>query len=289
VPFPPGGNIDATARIVATALSQTLGQPVVVDNKPGASGMIGSEFVARSPADGYTMLLGSTGALAPTKALSPAMKLDPAKDFAAATPLARAPLVLVITASLPVTNVKELIAYAKSRPGQVSAASPGTGTLAHLSAILFEFSSDTKLLHVPYKGSAPAVTDLIGGQVNISFDQLASTLPQIKAGKLRAIGVATAQRSAVVPDIPTLQEQGVGSFEASTTAALLLPAGTPPDVLEKINSAWREAQKSPKVREQFLALGSDVLVGSGAEFVKVIAAELAKWAKVVKDADVKAP
>jgi tripartite-type tricarboxylate transporter receptor subunit TctC len=289
VPFPPGGNIDATARIVAQALSQPLGQPVIVENKAGASGQIGSEFVARSAPDGYTILLGSTGALAPTKALNPAMKLNPARDFEAATPIARAPMVLVVNPQLPVKNVKELIAHAKAKPGQMAAASPGTGTLAHLTAILFETNIDTKLLHVPYKGSAPAVTDLIGGQVQLSFDQLASTLPNIKAGKLRAIGVATAQRSSVVPDIPTLQEQGLSGFEASTTTALLLPAGTPRDVMEKINAAWREAQKSPTMREQFQALGSDVLVGSGADFDKVMASETAKWTKVVKDADVKLP
>jgi tripartite-type tricarboxylate transporter receptor subunit TctC len=289
VPFPPGGNIDATARIVAAALSQPLGQPVVVENKAGASGQIGAEFVARSPADGYTILLGSSGALAPAKALNPAMKLDPIKDFEAATPIARAPMVLVVNPQLPVKNVKELIALAKAKPGQMAAASPGTGTLAHLSAILFESVSNIKLLHVPYKGSAPAVTDLIGGQVQISFDQLASTLPNIKAGKLRAIGVATAQRSAIVPDIPTLQEQGLAGFESSTTTALLLPAGTPREVMDKINAVWREVQKSPKVREQFHALGSDVLDGTGADFDKVIATELAKWTKVVKDADVQLP
>ncbi|QHJ01274.1 tripartite tricarboxylate transporter substrate binding protein [Xylophilus rhododendri] len=289
VPFPPGGNIDATARIVANGLSEKLGQTVIVDNRPGAAGLLGSEVAARSPADGYTLLLASTGVLAPAKALTPDMKLDPARDFVAVSPIAQAPLLLIVNPSLPVNSVAEFIAYAKAHPGKVSIASPGTGTAAHLTAELFQKASGTQLLHVPYKGSSQAVADLLGGQVNATFDQLASTLAQIKAGKLKALGITTAQRSAIVPQIPTLAESGLPGFESSTTTGLVVPAGTPPAVVAKLSAAMQEVLKSPEARQKFEVLGSDVVAGPGSEYDGILKSEVRKWTQVVKDAGIKLP
>lgn len=288
VPFTPGGNIDATARIVAQGLTEQLGQPVVVDNRAGAGGVLGSEFVARGPADGYTVLLGSSGALATSKALNPEMKLDPAKDLVAASPIARAPLLLVVNPALPVKTVADYIAHAKAHPGKVTVASSGSGTAAHLTAELFQIQARVKLLHVPYKGSSPAIADLLGGQVDSSFDQLASTLQQIKSGKLRAIGVTTARRSAIVPDIPTLAESGLPGFEASTTAGLMVPAGTPAPVIARLHGAMAKLLQAPDIRQKFEALGSDVVTGSGAEFDTLLRTEIAKWSRVVKEAGVEA-
>ncbi|HEY0294790.1 MAG TPA: tripartite tricarboxylate transporter substrate binding protein [Bordetella sp.] len=286
VPFPPGGNIDATGRIIAKGLTEQFGQSVIVDNRPGAAGILGSEIVARSPADGYTMLLASTGALAPAKALNPDLKLNVEKDFVAASPIARAPLLLVVSPSLPVHSVAEFIAYAKQQPGKLTVASSGTGTAAHLTAELFQSASGTKLLHVPYKGSSEAVADLLGGHVDLTFDQLASTLPQINAGKLRALGVTTSARSSVVPQIPTLAESGLPGFESSTTTGLLLPAGTPQQIIDKINTAMQQVLNSAETRRQFGDLGSDVLTGSGSDFDRIIKTETEKWTKVIQDAHI---
>ncbi|MES2187104.1 MAG: tripartite tricarboxylate transporter substrate binding protein [Pseudomonadota bacterium] len=289
VPFPPGGNIDATARIVANGLAAVLGQPVVVDNRAGAAGILGSDMVAKAPADGYTLLLASSGALAPAKALNPAMALDPVKDFAAAGPIARAPLLLVVNPALPVQNVAQLIAYAKARPGKLTVASSGTGTAAHLTAELFQTQSGTKMLHVPYKGSGPAIADLLGGQVDLIFDQPASALAQVNAGKLRALGVTTAKRSVVAPQLPTLAETGLPGFESSTTTGLLFPAGTPPAIVARMNAALVQVLRLPDTQKKFEALGSDVVEGSGADFERVVRAEVAKWTRVVQDAGIKLP
>ncbi len=287
VPFPPGGNIDATARIVAQGLSEKLGQAVIVDNRAGAAGLLGSEAAARSPADGYTLLLASTGALAPAKALTPDMKLDPVRDFVSASTIARAPLLLIVNPKIPARTVAEFIAYAKTRPGKLTVASPGTGTAAHLAAELFQKASGTKMLHVPYKGSSQAVADLLGGQVDVTFDQLASTLPQIKAGKLVALGLGTASRSSVVPEIPTISDSGLPGFEASTTTGIMLPAGTPTSIIDRVNAAMQQVLAAPDTRQKFEALGSDVLPGSGADFDRIMKTEVQKWTQVVREAGVK--
>ncbi|ALM85592.1 tripartite tricarboxylate transporter substrate binding protein [Bordetella sp. N] len=286
VPFPPGGNIDATARIISAGLGQRLGATVIVENRAGAAGLTGSEFVARSDADGYTALLGSTGALAPARALHPGTPLQPTKDFAGAGPLARAPLVLAVRTGLPPQNLKDFIAYAKKNPGKLTMASAGVGTAAHLTGELFQKLSGTKFLHVPYKGSSLAVADLLGGHVDLTFDQLASTLTQIKAGKLRALGVTTAQRTNIMPELPTLAESGLPGFEASTTTGLLFPKGTPAPVIAKVNAALQEVLKQPDVQKQFRDLGSDVLLGSGADFDRILRDETAKWDGVIKDAGI---
>ncbi|GAA4327621.1 tripartite tricarboxylate transporter substrate binding protein [Pigmentiphaga soli] len=288
VPYPPGGNIDATARIVANGLSAELGQTVVIENRAGASGMLGAEVVARSAPDGYTMLLASSGALAPVKAINPSMKLDPDKDFAAAGSIARAPLMLVVGPSVPSRNVKEFIAYAKARPGKLTMASAGTGGNGHLTGELFQSMSGTRFLHVPYKGGGQAMADLIGGQTDLTFVQPASALSQMASGKLRALGVTTLKRSSVVPDVPTLDESGLPGFEASTTTGLLFPAGTPKDVLGKVNAALVKVLKMPDTRKQFEQLGSDVMEGSE-DFSRIVSLEITQWSKVIRDADLKMP
>ncbi len=289
VPFPPGGNIDATARIIANGLTARLNVAVIVENRPGAAGILGSEFVARATPDGYTMLLGSTGALAPAKALNPAMNLDPVKDFVAASPISRAALVLIVNPTLPIQSVADLIHYAKAHPGKLTIASSGTGTAAHLTAELFQSMSGTQFLHVPYKGSNPAIADLLGGQVDLTFDQLASTLPQIQSGKLRALGVTTLARTAVFPELKTLSESGLPNFESSTTTGLLLPKGTSADAVKKINAEVQAILKTQETQQKFAALGADVQIGTGEDFDNTLAADMQKWAKVVKDAGVQLP
>src|SRR5690606_12772122 len=286
VPFPPGGKIDATARIVASGLSQELGQSVIVENKAGAAGIVGAEMVARSRPDGYTAVLGSTGALAPVKALHPNAQLEPTKDFAAASTVARAPLVLAVSAAMPVKNVAEFIEYAKERPDQVTTASAGVGTAAHLTGELFQKLGGTKFLHVPYKGSSLAVADLLGGHVDLTFDQLASTIAQIQAGKLHALGVTTSARSSVMPELPTLAESGLPDFEASTTAGLLFPAGTPQEILDQINTAMQVVLNTPEVQQQFRDLGADALPGTGADFDRILASETAKWNQIIQEAGI---
>lgn len=286
VPFPPGGNIDATARIISGGLSEHLGQTVIVENKAGAAGIVGSESVARSAPDGYTLLLGSTGALAPVRALNPQTPLNPTQDFVAAATLARAPLVLAVSSKVPSTTLAEFIEYAKAHPGTLTFASAGVGTAAHLTGEYFQKLSGTDFLHVPYKGSSLAVADLLGGHVDLTFDQLASTLTQIKAGKLKALGVTTAQRSSVMPELPTLAESGLPNFEASTTAGLLFPAGTPADVIAKVNAAVQKTLQQPNVQQQFRDLGSDVLIGTGADFDRILSDETEKWNQVIKDAGI---
>ncbi|MGO4328262.1 Bug family tripartite tricarboxylate transporter substrate binding protein [Cupriavidus sp. 2TAF22] len=286
VPFPPGGNIDATARIVAAGLSESLGQTVVVENRAGAAGLVGAESVSRAAPDGYTALLASTGALAPLKALNPAATLTPERDLVSAGPIARAPLVLVVSPKVPATTLAGFIAYARSRPGKLTLATAGVGTAAHLTGEYFQKQSGTKLLHVPYKGSSLAVADLLGGHVDLTFDQLASTLTQIRAGKLKALGVTTAQRSSLMPDLPTLAEAGLPGFEAATTTGLMFPKGTPPEVLARVNAALQKTLARDSTARQFRELGADVQAGPPADFDKTLRQETAKWSQVIGDAHI---
>lgn len=283
VPYAPGGNIDATARTVSDALSEVLGKPIIVENRPGAGGMVGTEYVTKAPADGYMWLMGSTGTLATNKALRPKLTFDPIKDLAAVSTIARVPLVLIVNPKVPVKNLAEFLAYAKANPGKLSMGSSGTGTSNHLSGELFQTMSGTKFLHVPYKGSSQALTDLMGGQVDIMFDQTSSSLPFIKAGKLRPIGVTTSTRSAVLPDLPTLAESGIPGFESSTTAGILVPAGTPKPIIDKINAAVVKVLGMPTTQKNFMSLGAEVLPGTPADFDKLLAKEVKKWTKVVQD------
>lgn len=285
VPFPPGGNIDATARIVAEGLTKTLGVSVVVENRPGASGIVGAEFVAHAKPDGYTCVLGSTGALATAKVMHPDMTLRPDRDFVAASAISRAPLVMVVNPKLPIHSVAELIAYGKAHPGKLSVASPGMGTAADLTAYMFEAQTGIKFLHVPFQGSAPALTSMLGGYVDVIFDQWASAGPLIQAGKLRPLAVTTLARSSVDPALPTLSETDMKGFESSTTTGLLFPAGTPKYVIQTIEAAMRKVLVSPTVKKQFQVLGADV-VDANENFGSILSSEMVKWQDVAKRANV---
>jgi len=282
VPFPASGTTDLLARAVAQKLSEAWGQQVIVDNRPGAGGNIGSELVAKAAPDGYTLLMGTVGTHSINPSLYTKMPYDHVKDFTPVILVAGVPNVLVVNPSLPVHSVAELIAYAKANPNKLNFASSGSGTSIHLSGELFKVMAGVDMTHVPYKGSAPALTDLMGGQVQLMFDNLPSSLPFIKAGKLRALAVTSATRASALPDTPTLAESGLAGFEASSWFGVLAPAGTPHDIVAKLNAAIAAWLASPEAKEKLAAQGAIAAGGSPDDFVKHIARETAKWAKVVK-------
>jgi tripartite-type tricarboxylate transporter receptor subunit TctC len=280
VPFAPGGNIDITARIVAPAISESLGQQVLVDNRGGAGGRIGTEMVAKAQPDGYTLLLGSSGALTMNPVFSPLKSYDPVKDFAPTSLVSIVPLVLVVHPSLPVKTTKEFIALLKSRPGQVMMASAGTGSTTHLTGELFQVITGTTLTHVPFRGSGPATIELIGGHTQCMFDQLSTSGPYVKAGKLRAVAVAALRRSPAYPEIPTMDESGMRGFEASTYTGIFLPAATQKDVVQKVYGAVIKAVELPATKEAFAKLGSEVIKSTPEEVSARIRGDLDKWRKV---------
>jgi tripartite-type tricarboxylate transporter receptor subunit TctC len=286
VPFAAGGNIDITARTVAPIMTQVLGKSVIVDNRPGAGGMLGAGAVAKATPDGHTALLASPGSLAAAPALYPKLPFDPVASFTMVCAITRVPLVLVVNPGLPVKNVQDLIALAKSKPGGLTVASAGNGTSNHLAAELFQKMSGTQLVHVPYRGSGQALNDLVGGQVDLMFDNIPSSLPHIKSGKLRALGMTSATRSSILPDMPTLAESGLPGFEASTITGLAVPAGTPTAVVQKLDGAVAKALASPEVKTTFSGLGAEVVVVSGPEFSALMRSETAKWTKVARDAGI---
>jgi tripartite-type tricarboxylate transporter receptor subunit TctC len=287
VPFPPGGATDLLARAVAQRLTEKWGQAVIVDNRPGAGGNIGSELVAKAAPDGYTLEMGTVGTHAINASLYAKMPYDHVKDFVPIVLVAAVPNVLVVNPSLPVKSVQELIAYAKANPGKLNFASSGNGTSIHLSGELFKVMAGVQMTHVPYKGSAPALQDLIAGQVQLMFDNLPPSLPQIKAGKLRALAVTTAKRSPALPDLPTIAESGLPGFESSSWFGLLAPAGTPQPIVAKLNAEVNAWLATPEAKEKLLASGANPAGGSPEDFAKHIAAETAKWQKVVKESGAK--
>ena len=287
VPFPAGGTTDILARAAAQKLSETLGQQVIVDNRPGAGGNIGAELVAKAPADGYTLLMGTVGTHAINPSLYAKMPYDHVKDFAPVILVAGVPNVLVVNPDLPFKTVADVVAYAKANPGKLNFASSGSGTSIHLSGELFKVMAGVQMTHVPYKGSAPALTDLIGGQVQLMFDNLPSALPQIKGGKLRAVAVTSTTRAAALPDVPTVAESGLPGFESSSWFGILAPAGTPKDIIAKINTDVQKWLSTPEAKEKLLGQGAIAAGGSPDEFAKNIQAETAKWAKVVKESGAK--
>ncbi len=287
VPFPAGGTTDIIARAVSQRLTETLGQAVVVDNRPGAGGNIGAELVAKSPPDGYTLLMGTVGTHAINPGLYAKMPYDHVRDFAPVILVAGVPNVLVVPAALPVNSVQELIAYAKANPGKLNFASSGSGTSIHLSGELFKTMSGVDIAHVPYKGSAPALQDLVGGQVQLMFDNLPSSLALIKGGKLKALAVTSAQRSAALPDVPTMIESGLPGFEASSWFGILAPAGTPKDAIAKLSGEVAKWLATPDAKEKMAAQGAIPAGLMPDEFTRHIAAETVKWQKVVKDSGAK--
>ncbi|VTU18560.1 Bug family tripartite tricarboxylate transporter substrate binding protein [Variovorax sp. PBL-E5] len=283
VPFPPGGPTDAMARTLAAEMKNTLGQPMIVENRAGAGGNIGAEYVARATADGQTLLFGTSGPLAINASLYRKIGYDPVKSFAPVIQVGHLPNILVVHPSVPANNVKELIAYAKAHPGKLSYASSGNGASSHLAGVLFNAMAGTDLQHVPYKGTGPALNDLLGGQVSMSFTDVLTALPYVKAGKLRALGVATAARSQALPDVPTIAEQGLPGYDVSVFFGIVAPAGTPADRIAKLNQAFVKVLASPRVKQLFAAQGLEPAPASTPEQLgQFIPVQMHKWAAVVK-------
>jgi tripartite-type tricarboxylate transporter receptor subunit TctC len=287
VPFPAGGGTDILARLFLQKMADRVGANFVIDNRSGAGGAIGTEIVAKAPPDGYTILVCSS-----SHTINPSVykKLgyDPLRDFAPVTILASGPGLLVVHPSVPAQSVKELIALAKAKPGQLNYASAGNGTPPHLAAELFKSMAGVDLVHVPYKGNVPAFADLVSGAVSLSFPTITSGLPQVRAGRLRALGVTSKARSTVVPDVPTIAESGLPGYESSTWYGMLAPAGAPKAIVTKLHQQMLEVLKLPDIREKLAAQGLEPGGNSPGEFGSIIAAELVKWRKVVAAAGMKA-
>jgi tripartite-type tricarboxylate transporter receptor subunit TctC len=282
IPFPPGGPLDAVGRIVAQKLTEAWGQNVVVDNRPGAGGNIGADLVAKSAPDGYTVVMGALSTHAVNPSLFPKMPYDAIKDFAPISLVAITPNVLVVNPVLPVATAKDFIAYAKANPGKLAFGSGSNGSAGHLAGELFKAETGADMLHVPFKGAAPAMQALLAGDTQLMFDNLASAAPQVKAGKLKALAVTTAQRSKLAPDLPTLAEAGLPGFDITTWFGLLAPAGTPPEVIARWNAEVTRVLNAPDVRERLLALGAEPAPGSAQEFAQFIGREMTKYARIVK-------
>ena len=287
VPYPPGGFNDTLGRTLAAKFTESWGQPAIVENKPGANTLIGSDFVAKSAPDGYTLLIVAFP-FAVTPSLIKNMPYDTLKDFAPVVLAAQSPNILVVNPDLPVKSVGELIALAKAKPDSLSYASTGNGSSNHISMELFKSLAGVKLVHIPYKGSAPAVTDLLGGQVQVMFDNAPNVMPQVKAGRLRALGQSGLTRSSVAADLPTVAEAGVPGYEVMVWFGLVAPAGTPREVVMKLNGEVLKILAMPDVRERFLAQGVEPMGSTPEQFGEHIRAQMAKWGKVVRDAGVQA-
>jgi len=286
VPFPPGAFNDSLARIMAAELPKALGQPVLVENRPGGNTIIGTEAAAKSPPDGYTLF----GAALPFAVIQSLYKtpFDVTKDFAPITLAGTTPNLLVANPNVPVNTVKELIAAAKAKPGGLNYASTGNGTSNHLSFELFKSMTGTSITHVPYKGSAPAVTDLIAGQVQVMFDNTPNVLPHVKAGKLKAIAVSSKKRSSLAPEVPTVDESGVPGYDVTVWFGILAPAGTPRDIIARLNAEMVKIMRTPEVTDRFNKAGVDVVASSPEYFSEFLKSEVGRWAKVVQDANIKA-
>jgi tripartite-type tricarboxylate transporter receptor subunit TctC len=285
--FPAGGGSDILLRTITPALATVLGQSIVVDNRPGAGGNLAMEMVARAEPDGYTLLMGSPG-LAINPFLYEKLGFDPLHDFAPIGMVGSVQNVLVVNPSVPVQTVAELVAYAKKNPGRLNYASSGTGTSLHLAGELFKRDTGVQITHVPYKGGGPAMNDLLGGQVEMMFNVLPSALPQINAGKLRALAVTGATRSPSLPNVPTMLEAGIKGYTAVTWNGLLAPAGTPPAIVRQLNLALQQVLASADTKQRFADMGQDVVMGSPQDFTQLIQTETTKWKAVIQEAGIKA-
>jgi tripartite-type tricarboxylate transporter receptor subunit TctC len=287
VPFVPGGNVDITARTVAPALGEALGQPVVVENRPGAAGMVGAQALVASPADGYTLMMGSNSSLAVAPSLYANWPYDPLKGIAPITNLAITPFVLVVKLGLPARNLDEFLKIAKEKPGQLSMASGGNGSSNQLVGELFQMMTGAKFSHVPYKGTGAALVDLAGGQVDLLFDQASSTVGNVRGGKIRAIAVASAARQAALPETPTFAEAGLRDFEIDNFTGLVGPAGMPAEALGAIHRAAVKALATAVVKERFASLGVQPVGSTPEQFAALIREDFARWSKVIKSAGIK--
>jgi tripartite-type tricarboxylate transporter receptor subunit TctC len=287
VPYPPGGTSDILARSVGQKLTETLGQVVVVENKPGATGNIGADFVAKSPPDGYTLLLGDIGSLAISPSVTESLPFDPVKDFAPVVMVAYSPHLLAVHPSVPANTVAELVALLKAKPDSLNFAVSGIGGANHLAGIDFAARTGVKWTYVPYKGGSQAITDVMAGHAQVLFNGMLATYPAVKDGKLKAIAISSAKRFAAAPDIPTVAESGVPGFETGSWQGIVAPAGTPPEVVRKIHASVTAILASPEMKEKLIASGAEVRPQSPEQFGAFIRDEKARWAKVVKESGAK--
>ncbi len=287
VPWPPGGGADTVGRPIAQKLSEALGQPVVVENIPGAGGSVGAGTAARAAPDGYTVLMNYVSDAAINATLYGNLNHDPAKDLAPVTQIAGGNQVLVVHPDVPARSVQELIALAKSKPGQLSYSSAGYGSMGHLAAEMFKSMSGVNIVHVPYKGSAPSIMDLLGGRVSMTFADITVVVPHIKAGKLVPLAVTSSRRSLILPELPTVSEAGVSGFHATGWWGIAVPAGTPPQVIQRLNTELVAILRTPEMNERISKLGAAVVASSPEEFRSFIRAESAKWASLIKTANIK--
>lgn len=293
VPFPAGGTTDILARAVGNELTKAWGQQVIIDNRPGAGGNVGTDIVAKSPPDGYTLLMGTVGTHAINQSLYSKLPFNPIKDFAPVTLVASVPNVLVVNAALAEKNkidsVKSFIDYARVNPGRLNMASSGNGTSIHLSGELFKTMTKTFMVHIPYRGSSPAMTDLVGGQADVMFDNLPSAMPFIKSGKLKALAVTSSKPSPALPGVPPIAQAGgeLSGYEASSWFGILAPAGTPPEIVNKLQQEIARSLATPAIKEKMVAQGAEPVGNTPEQFSELIQAETKKWAKVVKDSGAK--
>lgn len=287
LPFPPGGGTDVVGRLLAQKLGQSLGQQVIVDNRPGAGGRIGTDLVAKSLPDGYTLMLGTSSVMGTGPALYKKLPFDMPKDFAPVSLVSYTAYVLAIHPSVPATSVKTLVTLAKARPGRLTYASSGAGGAAHLSGELFGSLAGVKMIHVAYKGSAPGTLSVISGETDMMFSNTLPVLPHVKSGRLNALAVTTPQRFVLLPNVPTVAESGLPGFEVQQLYGVLAPAGTPRDIVNRLNQEIAKVMQTEDSRNRLLAEGSEVKLSTPAEFEKAIIAEIAKWTKVIREAGIK--
>jgi tripartite-type tricarboxylate transporter receptor subunit TctC len=287
VPYPPGGTSDILARSVGERLSAAWGQPVLVDNKPGANGNVGAEIVARAAPDGYTVLLADIGSLAISPSVYPTLPFDPAKDFAPVTLVAYSPHILVVHPAVPVNNAQELIALAKAKPGKLNFAVSGVGGAPHLAGVDFALRTGVKWEYIPYKGGSQAIADVAGGQADVTLNGMLATYPLVKGDKLKLLAVSSAKRMSAIPDVPTIAESGVPGFESGSWQGVVAPLATPREIVAKLNAEITRIMTTPEMRENLAKQGAEVRTDSPEEFGTFIRTEMARWAKVVKEANVK--
>jgi len=289
VPFPPGGGTDAIGRLLAQKLTSNLRQQVIVDNRAGAAGRIGTEYVAKCAPDGYTLLMATTTVIITAQALFPKLPYDSLRDFAPVSPVSTGTYVLVVHPSVPARSVEQLIALARSRPGELKFASSGPGDTNHLSGELFQLEAGVRLVHVPYKGAAPGTLSVIMGETDLMFSNIVPAIPPVRDGKLRPLGITSTRRSPLLADVPTIAESGLPGFQVETLYALLAPAGTPSDIVHRLNAAALEALSSADLKHRIEADGSQVLPGTPDALRKIMVAEIDRWTRVIKRAGIKPP